>query len=80
MGLIDVWDETPGACAIGVIFGAEGFAQEPLLRVDAGKHNDEHQDGDRHANAGAECAPPAQRKDKEAEIARVADDPIEAGK
>ena len=38
---VDVWNETPSAGPIGLIFGAEGLAEQSLLRLDARQHNDE---------------------------------------
>src|ERR1700722_14548928 len=77
-GSVDVRNETPGAGPIGVVFGAESLAEQPLLRLDASEQDNEHHDGDNHADAGAERQRPAEHGDKEAERARVADDPIEA--
>ena len=33
--LVETGDKAPGACEIGVVFGAEVFAEEALFRVHA---------------------------------------------
>ena len=41
-GSVDVRNEPPGAGPIGVVFGAEGLAEQALLSLDASEHDSEH--------------------------------------
>ena len=56
-GSVDVRDEAPGAGSVGVIFGAEGLAQEPLLGVDARQHDGKRQHRENNAHARSEGQP-----------------------
>src|ERR1700733_8471768 len=47
---VDVRNETPGAGPIGVVFGAEVFAEQPLLSLNAGEQDTERQYGDDDAH------------------------------
>src|ERR1700722_404036 len=75
-GSVDVRNEAPGAGSVGVIFGAEGLAQEPLLGVDARQQDGKRQHRENNAHARSEDQPPAEREHEETEIARVANDSI----
>src|ERR1700722_245767 len=73
---VDARNESPGTPPIGVVFGAEALAEQPLLSLDASEHDSEHQQGDDDADSRAERQSPAEHQDNETEIARVANDPV----
>src|SRR5271157_2266620 len=75
---VDMRNKPPGARAIGFVFGAEGLAEQPLLRRDAGEHDRHHQRGDDDADAGAKRQSPAEDADQKTEIGRMADSAVYA--
>src|ERR1700722_4341445 len=74
---IDVRNETPGTRPIGVVFGAEGFAEQSLLSSNARQQDTERQNGNDDAHPRAERQAPTKHEDEETEITRVANDPVE---
>src|SRR5271168_4306463 len=76
-GSVNVRNETPGAVPIGVVFGAEGLAQQPLLSLDASEQGNERQHSNNDAHARAERQPPPKHENEETKVARVANDPVE---
>src|SRR5271155_4230430 len=50
-GSVDVRNEAPSAAPIGVVFGAEALAEQPLLSLDASEQDNEHQQGDNGADS-----------------------------
>ncbi len=77
-GSVDVRNETPGTRPIGVVFGAEGFAEQSLLSSNARQQDTERQHGNDDAHRRAERQPPTKHEDEETEITRVANDPIKS--
>ena len=61
-GSVDVRNEAPGAGSIGVVFGAEGLAKQPLLGRRCERARQGASDGDNNADAGAERQPPAEHE------------------
>src|ERR1700722_16566018 len=74
---IDVRNKTPSTRPIGVVFGAEGFAEQALLGSNARQQDTERQNGNDDAHPRAERQAPTKHEDEETEITRVANDPVE---
>ena len=74
---VDVRQEAPSAGPVGVVFRAEGFAEQPLLSFDARQHNDERQHGENNADTRTEGKRPAKREQKETKVAWMANEPVE---
>src|SRR5258708_1533654 len=55
-------------------------AQQPLLRADARKEREESERREQHADPRTKSERPPQRVDEQPEIARVADDAIDAAR
>src|SRR5579883_222309 len=77
---IDVWDQTPSARDIGVVFGAELSAQQSLFGIHAPDQNRNIECREYETDAGAEDERPAESGDDEAEIARIADRAVNSGR
>jgi len=79
-GSIKPGKQARGAAAIGIVFGAELRAQHSLFGADAGEERREHEGGEEDADRRSKCQRPAQRVDEQPQIARVADDAIDAAR
>ncbi len=61
--MAEIREDSPGARAIGVVFRPECLDEEALLRLVAGKHDNQPHCGDGGGREGAERDAPAERAD-----------------
>lgn len=77
---IEPGNQPPCAGAVGLIRGAELRAQKPLFRVYARDKRRDKERRQQHAGPRSKSESPAQRVDKQPQIAGVADDGIDAAR